>query len=318
MPLKHFAIISIVATCFACTSCSDTGSQSVSIEKEGQSYVIKFDGDLFTKFQFDDQKSFLYPVIGPTGVHMTRRFPMEKDVPGESQDHPWHSSVYYAHGAVNGLDFWNERSDSHNASRIILDKVEKAENLSPDQAQLIVSHQWVHKDEIQMTDRTEILFSGDADKRIIDYKVTLIASHGDVELGDTKEGCMAIRMNPKFRVRDQGAQAINSAGDTGKSVWGKKAKWITYSNEIDGTALGISMFDHPGNPRYPTTWHARDYGLCAANAFGLKYFMKDEGKVGDMTLKNGERLTFSYRLVFHKGSHEEARIDQLHTAWAKQ
>jgi hypothetical protein len=172
-------------------------------------------------------------------------------------------------------------------------------------------------DTVVMSDKTEITFSGDDTKRIIDYKISLIASNGDVKLGDTKEGCMAVRMHYKLRVKDQGAKVINSEGVTGKRVWGKPAKWISYYNGIEGEMVGISMMDHPENLRYPTTWHARDYGLCAANAFGLKYFTNKKKK-GAYVIKNGERLTFSYRIIFHTGTPDEIKVNELHGKWIKE
>jgi len=301
--------------CLACISHSDAGPMPVEIEQTSIGYAVTMAGKPFTQFIQGEQKPYLYPVIGPTGINMTRDFPFELSTAGEKTDHPWHTSVYFTHGSVNGLDFWNDKTEQDKACRIERIKVEKAGNLSPYAARLLVSHKWIHGDETQMTDQTEILFSGDDSKRIIDYKITLIASHGDVTLGDTKEGCMAVRMHHKFRVRDQSAKAVNSEGIEGKAVWGKKARWITYYNEIEGETLGISMLDHPDNLRYPTNWHARDYGLCAANAFGLKYYTPDQDIDGTVAIKAGERLTFSYRLIFHRGSHEEAHVDALHKAW---
>lgn len=299
-------------------ACSDTPSTSVGIAEKDGDYVITVDGELFTQYLHGEQKPFLYPVIGPTGINMTREFPMKEGVPNESQDHPWQSSVYYTHGSVNGLDFWNERTEEQRDARIELIEIEEAQQIDGGKARIVATHQWNHRGETLMTDRTEIVFSADDSKRVIDYTVTLRASEGEVTLGDTKEGCMAVRMHPKFRVNDQGAQVVNSEGDTGASVWGKSARWITYSNEIEGEALGISMLDHPSNFRYPTTWHARDYGLCAANPFGLQYFTPDEGVTGDVVLQKGESLSFSYRLIFHKGGPEAINVEQLHQAWAQQ
>ena len=125
---------------------------------------------------------------------------------------------------------------------------------------------------------------------------------------------MAVRMHHKLRVKDMNAKVINSEGVTGKAVWGKKAKWISYYNTIDGQEVGITMMDNPENFRYPTPWHARDYGLCAANAFGLKYFTKNKEK-GAITLKSGEELSFSYRLIFHKGSPQTAKVEELFNSW---
>lgn len=296
---------------------SHAGASPVGIQEQNGKYVVTIGGELFTQYIQGEQKPFLYPVIGPNGVGMTRDFPM-KNTPGESTDHPWHSGVYYTHGSVNGLDFWNDRTDEEKLSRIELIKVVKAENAGPDKAVIVATHNWTHDGKVIMSDRTEMAFSGDDSKRFIDYKVTLIASAGDVRLGDTKEGCMAIRMNHKFRVKDQGAKVVNSEGVSGADVWGKPARWISYSNKIEGSTLGVSLFDHPDNFRYPSTWHARDYGLCAANAFGLQYFTPEREVMGDWILKAGKTLSFSYRLVFHKGDHKQAKIDKVHAKWSQE
>lgn len=320
MTLRSLTRNSLLLTTLSLVSsaCPDTMRHSVGIAERDGDYVVTVDGELFTQYLHGEQKPFLYPVIGPTGINMTREFPMKKDEPNESQDHPWHSSVYYAHGSINGFDFWNERTEEHNDARIELIAVEEARQIAGGKAQLIATHSWNYRGRTLMTDRTEIVFSSDESSRTIDYSVTLLASEGDVTLGDTKEGCMAVRMHPKFRVKDQGAQVVNSEGDTGASVWGKNARWISYSNEIAGETLSISMLDHPRNFRYPTPWHARDYGLCAANPFGLSHFNPDEDASGETTLRRGESLSFSYRLIFHKGSPQEIDLEQLHQDWTQQ
>lgn len=315
MPLRfRFLPLSLIA--IACNACSDTPRQEVRILEKGGKYVVTADGEDFTQLIYSDQKPFLYPVIGPTGANMTRYFPMKRNVPGESQDHPWHTSVFYAHGSVNGIDFWNERTAKHREACIELMEIEEASSIDDGKARIIAHHKWTVAGRPLLTDRTEIVFEADNRKRVIDYSIMLIASESDVMLGDTKEGCMAVRMHPKFRVKDQGASVVNSEGDSGRSVWGKPAKWITYTNEFGGQTLGISILDHPSNFRYPTTWHARDYGLCAANAFGLSYFTGDESVSGDYLLKKGEELSFSYRLIFHQGGVQEIGVDEQHTLWA--
>jgi hypothetical protein len=304
---KILALFITIILSFSCVA-----QQSVvTLERKENNVQVFLNGELFTEYISGDQKPYLYPVIGPTGVNMTRNYPMKGDVPEENKDHPWHSSIYFTHGAVNSKDFWNDKTPEQQDCRIILNELKIVSSDS-----LIATHKWMFKDEVYMTDTTEIRFSGDADKRIIDYKVVLHASNGDVALGDTKEGCMAVRMHYKLRVKDQGAKVVNSEGVTGKGVWGKKAKWISYYNNIDGNELGITMMDNPENFRYPTPWHARDYGLCAANAFGLKYFTKKKEK-GAMTLKSGEDLNFSYRLIFHKGSPQTAKVEELFNHWTK-
>ena len=135
---------------------------------------------------------------------------------------------------------------------------------------------------------------------------------------------MGIRTHPLLRLTSDPKRgnhtatgaALNSEGDRNKEVWGKRAKWVDYWANIDGHQVGIAFFDHPSNPRHPTWWHARDYGLVAANPFGAKAFDKTVVRSGDFTIPNGESATFRYRFVFHKGDAESAKIDQLYSAFA--
>jgi len=146
------------------------------------------------------------------------------------------------------------------------------------------------------------------------------ASNGDVTFGDSKEGLMGIRTHPALRLKGKVAKgmAVNSAGDKGKSLWGKKAAWVSYWGPINGKTYGVSIFDHPKNLRHPTTWHARDYGLIAANPFGLHHFQKKPKGAGDYTIKNGEDQTFHYLFVLHRGDVKEAKIAERFKAWAAQ
>jgi hypothetical protein len=157
------------------------------------------------------------------------------------------------------------------------------------------------------------------ENRAIDFDITVHASSGDVKFGDTKEGSMGIRTNPALRVKGSVAkgQAVNSEGVKGKAVWGKRAKWVDYWGPINGNTVGIAIFDHPGNPRHPTWWHARDYGLVAANPFGVHNFEGKPKGTGDLVIKSGEKVRFRYRFLFHAGDVKKAKISESYTAWAK-
>ena len=55
---------------------------------------------------------------------------------------------------------------------------------------------------------------------------------------------------------------MNAEGATGeKNDWGKRSNWMDYYGEVDGEKVGVAILDNPDNPRHPTYWHARAYGL---------------------------------------------------------
>jgi hypothetical protein len=153
---------------------------------------------------------------------------------------------------------------------------------------------------------------------IIDFDVTLIASHGKVTMGDTKEGSMAIRVPATMRVKGKVGKGhiLNSEGVKDKATWGKKAKWVVYSGPVEGQAVNISIFDHPSNPRHPTWWHVRDYGLFAANPFGVSYFERKKKGAGNLVIDEGKSVTFRYRIVIQKGEPQADKIEELFKAYA--
>ena len=71
------------------------------------------------------------------------------------------------------------------------------------------------------------------------------------------------------------------------------------------------ILDHPSNPKHPTFWHARGYGLNAANPFGEHDFLSDKTRDGGITIPAASSLTFRYRVVIHAGAADAAAFDRL-------
>lgn len=246
---------------------------------------------------------------------MTRRYPLEDAAPGEAKDHPHHTSLWYTHGDVNGLDFWHGGGNHpEKGGKVIHDGVVRMRDGS-NQAVLVTKSRWlslVGEKEICQDER-RFAFGTVGDSRYIDFQITIKATNGDVTFGDTKEGSMSIRTHPNLRLNGEVAngKAVNSAGDRDKDLWGKAAKWVDYWGTIDDQPLGVAIFDHPSNPRHPTTWHARDYGLIAANPFGYSQFYKGQDKDGTLVVKDGESVTFRYGFLFHPGAHDQERTEEV-------
>jgi hypothetical protein len=146
---------------------------------------------------------------------------------------------------------------------------------------------------------------------IVDVRATIHADAGQIRMGDTEEGSLGIRFADEFR-EDRGAVLMNSDRLSGTDrIWGKRAKWVDYSTELKGETAGVLILDHPSNPKYPTFWHARGYGLNAANPFGEHDFFGDNARDGGLTISAGDSLTFRYRVVIHTGGADAAAFDRL-------
>ena len=107
----------------------------------------------------------------------------------------------------------------------------------------------------------------------------------------------------------------NAEGKQGeKNVWGKRSSWVDYAGQVNGKLVGVAIMDHPSNPRHPTYWHSRAYGLFAANPFGIRDFTGDKTQNGSLTVEPGKSVRFRYRVVIHEGNAEQAGIAGL---WQK-
>ncbi len=92
---------------------------------------------------------------------------------------------------------------------------------------------------------------------------------------------------------------------------------MDYTGPVQGKTLGVALFDRPTNPRYPTWWHVRDYGLFAAKPFGVHDFEKKEKGTGNLTVPAGDSVTFHYRFYLHPGDTASADIPARFAEWLK-
>jgi len=287
----------------------------VKIVEADKKLRVEINGKLFTEYNYQDvPRPYFYPVIGPTGVPIIRHWPM-KEGKDEAQDHVHHKSLWFTHGEVNGQDFWGEGSRS---GKIVHDGFVKVESGS--RVGVIESkNKWVAKDgKVVCTDTRTHRFYNRPGGQIMDFEITIHASEGEVVLGDTKEGSMAIRLAPTMRVEGKVGKGhiINSEGHKDKSAWGKRAAWCDYYGPVEGETVGVAIFDHPKNPKHPTWWHVRTYGLFAANPFGVHNFEGGRKGVGDITIEAGKSLTFRYRFYFHKGDARQGQVAKNYREYA--
>jgi hypothetical protein len=298
------------------------GGRSVTISKFDDKLRVEINGELFTEYHFTGAAHvYYYPVIGPGGASMTRDWPMKEGVAGEEPDgHPHHRSLWYSHGAVNGIDFWAEGS---NAGKILHDKFLEVKS-GGDFGLIRSTCKWVGPDgTVPCTDeRTFRVYARPNNERLFDFEITLKAEGKDIVFGDTKEGSMgfrvaeSMRLKPnRFNIQKPTGHIVLSTGVREDETWGQHADWCDYYGPVNEKIVGAAIFDHPGNPRHPTTWHVRSYGLFAANPFGLHEFEKKPLGAGNMIIPAGKTVTFRYRFYLHEGNESQARVAQKYKEW---
>lgn len=291
---------------------------------------VLIDGKPFTSYIYpeDIMKPVLYPLRTAEGSFITRGWPMDPR-PGERVDHPHHVGLWFNYGDVNGLDFWNnstaipeDRKEKYGT--IKHRKVNKIQN-GNDKAVLDVTMDWERPDGTRLLQEdTRFIFSGTGNTRTIE-RITTLTALQDVSFKDNKEGVIGIRLarelehpsNKPEKYTDASGKAtdvpkLNNEGVSGKyrsseglegdDVWGTRGDWVNLNGVIDSRPVSLVILDHPRNVGYPTYWHARGYGLFAANPLGQKEFSKGK-EVLDYKLPKGESVTFRYKVLIHSGDH---------------
>ena len=309
----------------------DTPQVLVVPDSAAQRVDVLVDGELFTAYLYADtlsvlKKPVLYPLRTSSGIAVTRGYPLDKEV-GERVDHPHHIGLWFNYGDINGLDFWNN-SDAVSAERAAsmgtirhraVTHVESGEG----RGALHVTMDWLAPDGTALLrEDTRFVFHAEADLRVVDRITILAALDQKVSFGDNKEGALGLRVtralempsNRPVEVLSADGSVIstsdnehvtgqyrNSEGVTGyPDVWGKRARWMMLSGAIRDRAVTVVVLDHPRNPGFPTYWHARDYGLFAANPFGQAVF-SEGAEALHFALAPEASTTLRHRIMLFSG-----------------
>ena len=325
----------VLATIFAlCTALR--ASAQVTITQGPEQIAVDIDGKPFTVFYVggkDLNRPYLHPLRSASGRIVNRSFPAGQ-LPGETTDHPHHAGLFYGHGDVNGYNYWaiqNVPAPPSNTDatmgRIVLKRVVSAKSGKESGSVDVVLNWLTPAGKLLLTEARTMTFYTHPELRIIDFDFDL-AAIDRVVFRDTKEGTFAMRMataleEPPARQTEKangpartGRLTNAQGGEREANVWGKRSEWVDYSGELDGEKVGVVMMDHPGNPRHPTYWHSRGYGLHSINPFGVSDFLNDKTQNGSLTLAPGEHVRFRYRVVVHQGL-TPARLQQLYDEYAR-
>jgi hypothetical protein len=325
-----FALCLALASCAAAQDNAKVNSDGVQITQLNDRLRVEINGQLFTEYHFRDvPKPYCYPVIGPGGLALTRKWPLEQGQ-DEEHDHPHHQGLWFGHQNVNGHNFWTVGPGS---GKIVQESLVGAKS-GKESGSITTRNKWVARDgTVVLHDERTLRFYNRAGDRLMDVEVKLEAGETDATFGDEKDGLMAIRVAETMRVlkvaakgekaragdghivlstgvKDDGASAAEAKNAKREAVtWGKRAEWCDYYGPVAGRTVGVAIFDHPANPRHPTWWHVRDYGLFAANPFGRHFFenLPDAG-AGNLTIPRGQSVTFRYRFYFHEGDTTQAKV----------
>lgn len=291
--------------------------------------------DAFASFRYRDdiEKPFIFPVFSPSDHVITRGFPVEPGK-GERIDHPHQTGIWFNHGNVNGLDFWNNSSEipdaeKHKYGHIRVRSIDKTKGGK--NGIISLTADWMDQEGNRiLVEKTDWIFSAEKNTRFIDHVTVLIAAREKVIITDNKEGLFAIRVARQLEMPsnelliltdEDGKPAVkrtnnnlgvtgmytSSSGLKGDKVWGTRNKWVLLRGKQDGVITTIGIFDHPANKGFPAYSHARGYGLFSLNNFGQNSYDPGKEKI-IYEMKEGESVTLRHRMIIRSG--DEITPDQ--------
>jgi hypothetical protein len=297
---------------------------SVVVDEQARRVDISIDGKPFTSYIWPStlKKPVLYPLRTASGTIVTRGYPLEQR-PGERIDHPHHAGLWLNYENVNGIDFWN------NSDAIKIENAPKMGTIvhrsvlstkSGSQGELDIEADWVTYDKkVLLKEHTHFVFRGGPGVRSIDRITTLSAQDEKVDFKDEKDGFLGLRVVRALEIPSDKAEVytdasgrpttvakldntgvngtyLTSEGKKGDAAWGTRGRWCNLSGMVGEEPVTITILDHPSNPGFPTYWHARGYGLFAANPLGEKVFSEGKQEL-NFSLAPHASVTFRYRIL---------------------
>lgn len=335
-----FACLLLMALALqAAPAAADTGVAVVPNEAARRVDVL-VDGKPFTSYIWPDtlKKPVLFPLRTASGTIVTRGYPLEPR-PGERTDHPHHAGFWFNYENVNGVDFWNNSTalppeQQAKMGRIVHRRIVKAVS-GADTGELVVDTDWLMPDHQPILHETvDFIFRAGPGRRVVDRISTLTALDKPVVFKDAKDGMLGLRVRRELEqpstepatytdasgrpttvaaMDTNGVSGLyrSSEGKTGDAVWATRGRWTMLTGKVNEEAITLVMLDHPGNAGFPTYWHARGYGLFAANPLGQAVFSKGKEKL-NFTIPPQQSATFRYRLVILDGNPTPDQVEGLY------
>jgi hypothetical protein len=311
---------------------ASAGEPSISINLDTGVYDFRDGPALVSQYHLSPgvAKPYFWPMYAPGNIPVTRSWPMENGAPRETRDHVHQKSAWFCHGdvipegielktkikGVEGVDFWSE-APGHGKiawqSTVNLSGIRRKD-------QIVTKNIWQTSDGIAILDEERVItLKLVGENRLLIFDIDLHASECPITFADTKEGAFGVRVNDEIRLDSKGPKnkMVNADGKSGeKDIWGYRSDWCDYSGEVGGKLAGIAVFDDPKNP-YRACWHARAYGLMAANPFGREHsgFPAMKGQTDLVKLKKGEHLKLRYGIYLHTGDAESGKVAEAFKAF---
>ena len=222
---------------------------------------------------------------------MTRNHP--PDPRADLADHPtFHPGLWLAFGDLNGADFWRNKDRIRHVGFV------DGPRGNPGRGSFAVKNQYESGTRIIGTEVAHFTISVRPAGYLLLWDSEFTPKDGDLIFGDQEEMGLGVRLATPLAVVKGGGIANSDGLKNEAQVWGKPADWCAYAGTVKGRRAGVVLMPHPQNFR--RSWfHARDYGLLAANPFGRNAFTK--GEASKVVVRKGQALRLRFGVLFFNG-----------------
>lgn len=260
----------------------------VSFEEEDGALRIRVDDRPFARYVYRDAqvlRPYFCDLYAANGVRVSRNHPPREGE--DATDHAdMHPGLWLAFGDVNGVDFWRNKG---RVEQVAFETRPRAEG---EAGAFAVRCRYVAPDGRtlgEMIGRYHIARQGEG--VLLRIEAELWPGAEALRLGDQEEMGLGVRLATPLTVKQGGAIVNAEGGRDEAGVWGKASAWCVYRGGTGDGQAGVALMPHPENFR--ASWfHARDYGLLVANAFGRKAF--GAGDTSEVRVEVGKALTLRY------------------------
>ncbi len=281
-------------------------------DKNNKMVALMHDGKIIWKLNFDkgQDKPYFHPLKTPNGYELTLERP---------KDHPWHRGLWFSWKEINGVNYWEEDPAKGVAKGRSIIKSVHIETLKDFSAKVTFDISY-EENSIPVINETRKLFISSIigkDQYTIhwdqkfkfqkDVRLYLEkpAKHGGVEWG----GYAGLSFRASDSLTDP--RFISSVGYNSTSDitgYGEKAQWMDMTAQVIGTDsiyVGLTIFDSPKNPRYPSPWYV--WFTKGKHTFFTPSILFD----GPMDFKKDDSLSLEYLVLVHDGKKSTDQLQSL-------
>lgn len=255
-------------------------------------------------YVFEDariKRPFFANVMTLDGRQVTRNHPPIEAIDPTDHD-TMHPGIWLAFGDIEGVDFWRNKGrvvQKDFAKRPAVDSagqglfVTRNEYRSPD-------------DELICKESRAVFIALHGDGYLLHFSSRFFGD-APFSFGDQEEMGLGVRVATSMTERN-GGEIVDANGRHGaKAIWGHSAPWCCYRGVVESRPACVAIFDRQSNFR-DCWYHARDYGLLFANAFGRRA-MK-QGDVSTVVVDPAFPLDLNYT-VWVGNSHAMPSVTAL-------